>query len=147
MTDIKDVKKKIREVLIADASISGIVGSRVYEGWLDRSYALPCITITDVSENGVEAQLGGNMDEYNSTVQVDVWCKGTSAKSGPLNRDELAKTVKVALGEKANFQAMRAAGFTLYPPTILPLTETDLKPPVYRKSLRFPVFYFTESYA
>ena len=147
MTDIIDVKKKIRDVLLADAGVSAVVGVKVYIGWLERSFSLPCVTIFDPSEHGEVGMLGGAQDEYNSVVQVDVWCRGDS-KSGPLNRDELAKAVKVALGKKTNFAAMQAAGFVLGSPNVVSLDESeeDMKSPVYRKSLRFPVMYYSESY-
>ncbi len=147
MTDIIDVKKKARDILLADAVVSAVVGTRVYIGWLERSYSLPCITVVDASENGAVGMLGGAQDEYNSTVQVDVWCKGDS-KSGTLNRDELAKAVKVALGKKTNFVAMQAAGFVLGSPNVVALDESgeEMKPPVSRKSLRFPVTYYSDSY-
>ena len=74
-------------------------------------------------------------------------CKG-DGKSGPLNRDELAKAVKITLGKKANFAAMQAAGFVLGSPSVIALDEPEeeVKPPVYRKSLRFPVTYYSDSY-
>jgi len=147
MTDIIDVKKKIKDVLVADAGVLAIVSDRVYLEWFERAYTLPCVTIIDSAENGSVGLLGGTLDEYNSLVQVDVWCVASTSKSGPLNRDELAKAVKVALGKKANFAVMQAAGFILGSPDIRALDELDVKQPLYRKSMRFPVLYYSESYA
>jgi len=141
MTDIIDVKKKIREILQADSTVTGYVGSRVYIGWFERSFKLPCITIIDVAENGGNAGLGGEMDEYAGTVQIDVW-----SKESPLERDQLAKAVKAALGSKTNFQSMQASGFVLGSPAVRSLDELDVKPSLYRKSLSFPVLYFTDNY-
>jgi len=141
LTDILDVKKKVREVLLADSQVAGMVDDRVYIGWYERRFSLPCITIYDPSENGEPAMLGGAQDQYNGTVQVDVW----SGKS-PLERDNLAKAVKAALGNKTNFQDMQASGFVIGSPTVRTLDELDVAPPLYRKSLSFPVLYFTESY-
>ncbi len=152
MTDIVDVKKKVREVLLADSGISAIVGTRISIGWIERplnqTLNVPCITIVDPSENGEVGMLGGAQDEYNSIIQVDVWCKGSS-QSGALNRDELAKAVKVALGKKANFAAMQAAGFILGSPSVVALDEPEdgVEPPFHRKMLRFPVMYYSDSYA
>ena len=140
MTDIIDVKKKIRDVLLADSSVSSIVNNRVHIGWFRRGFTLPCVTIIDPSENGEPAGLGGEMDEYAGTVQVDVW------SHTPHGRDGLAKAVKTALGKKPNFESMQAAGFILGSPAIRILDELDVKPPVYRKSLSFTVLYWTESY-
>jgi len=142
MTDIIDVKKKIREILQADSTVADYVGSRVYIGWFERSFKLPCITIIDVAENGENAGLGGEMDEYAGTVQIDVW-----SKESPLERDQLAKAVKAALGNKINFQSMQTAGFVLGSPVVRALDELDVKPLLFRKSLSFTVLYFTDSYA
>ena len=142
MTDIIDVKKKIREILLADSTVKSLVGSRVYIGWLERSFQLPCVTIIDPSENGEVGMLGGEKDEYRSLVQVDVW-----SEEGPLQRDQLSKAVKASLGKKANFSQMQTAGFVLGSPTIRALDELDMKPPLYRKSLQFTVLYWTDSYA
>ena len=138
MADMIDVKKKVREVLLNDSTVSGVVGSRVYVGWLERSYTLPCITITDVSEVGEPSSLGDDCDKFTCILQVDVWCKGV------LQRDELAEAVKAALGKKTNLQSMQSAGFILSPPMIRALDELDMKPPVYRKSLQFRVHYWTD---
>ena len=140
--DIMDVKRKIREILQADSAVSSLVESRVYIGWFERQYKLPCITIVDPVENGEVGMLGGEKDEYYGTIQVDVW-----SGKGPLERDQLAKAVKAALGNKTNFQSMQASGFILSSPVVRSLDELDRKPPLYRKSLRFTVLYFTDSYA
>ena len=142
MTDIIDVKKKIREILLADSTVSSLVESRVYIGWFERSYELPCITIVDPVENGEVGMLGGEKDEYHGTVQVDVW-----SQEGPLERDQLAKAIKDALCNKTNFQSMQSSGFVLGSPVVRALDELDRKPPLYRKSLSFTVLYFTGSYA
>jgi len=114
----------------------------VYIGWFERRYRLPCVTIVDPIENGEVGMLGGEKDEYYGTVQVDVW-----SGKGPLERDQLAKAVKAALGSKTNFQSMQASGFVLGSPAVRSLDELDRKPPLYRKSLSFTVHYFTDSYA
>ena len=141
MTDIIDVKEKIREILLSDSNVFGYVGTRIYIGWFERDFTLPCITIYDPSETGEVGMLGGDKDQYNGTVQIDVWSKD------PLSRDELAKAVKTALGNKTNFQSMQASGFIISSPTVRALDELDVKPPVYRKSLQFTVLYWTDSYA
>jgi len=141
MTDIIDVKKKIRDILLADTTVSSLVDSRVYIGYFKRSLQLPCITIIDSSENGANADLGGNMDEYASIVQIDVW-----SEKNPLERDQIVKAVKSALGNKTNFQSMQSSGFVLGSPTIRSLDELDVKPLLYRKSMQFTVLYWTESY-
>ena len=141
MTDIMDVKRKIREILLADSAIKEIVEDRVYIGWFERRFRLPCITIFDPSEFGEPAMLGGVQDQYVGVVQVDVW----SRKS--VERDKLAKAAKKALGNKANFKDMQASGFILGSPEVRTLDEIDVKPIIYRKSLRFTVLYWTESYA
>ena len=141
MTDIIDIKEKVRSILLNDPEVSNLVGSRVYIGWFQRNFQLPCITICDVSEKGEVGMLGGERDEYHSTVQVDVW-----SKNGPLERDQIAKAIKNALGKKANFEDMQSSGFILGSPTIRTLDELDVKPPIYRKSLRFTVLYWTDRY-
>ena len=141
MTDIIDVKETVRSVLLNDPEVSSLVGSRVYVGWFERSFRLPCVTIYDVGENGEPACLGGEKDLYNGIVQVDVW-----SSKGPLERDQLAKAVKSALGRKVNFQNMQASGFILGSPVVRALDELDVKPPIYRKSLQFTVLYWTDSY-
>jgi len=142
MTDIIDVKKKVREILLNDSAVSGVVNDRVYVGWFERNFQLPCVTIYDISENGEVGMLGGEKDLYNGIVQVDVW-----SRKGPLERDQLAKAVKTALGKKVNFQNMQASGFILGSPAIRALDELDVKPPIYRKSLQFTVLYWTDKYA
>ncbi|RJS67924.1 hypothetical protein CW680_01110, partial [Candidatus Bathyarchaeota archaeon] len=72
MTDIIDVKETVRSILLNDPEVSSLVGSRVYVGWFERSFRLPCVTIYDVGENGEPACLGGEKDLYNGIVQVDV---------------------------------------------------------------------------
>jgi len=139
-----DIKKKIREILLNDEAISSLVEDRVYIGWLERDYELPCITVTDVTESGEPSSLGADCDEYDGVIQVDVWCSADSTKSGVLQRDELAEAVKAALGKKTNLQSMQSAGFILSPPMIRALDELDMKPPVYRKSLQFRVHYWTD---
>ena len=141
MTDIIDVKKKIRAVLLADSIVKEYVGNRVYIGWFERRYRLPCITIVDTTETGDAGMLGGERDEYHSTVQVDVW-----SKNGPLERDQIVKAVKDALGKKENLEDMQSSGFILGSPEIRALDELDVKPPIYRKSLSFTVLYWTDKY-
>ena len=62
MTDIIDVKKKIRAVLLADSMVKELVDNRVYIGWFERRYRLPCITIVDTAEVGDAGMLGGERD-------------------------------------------------------------------------------------
>ncbi|RLG56737.1 MAG: hypothetical protein DRN88_03830 [Candidatus Hydrothermarchaeota archaeon] len=141
MTDMMDVKRKIREILLADSAIKEIVEDRIYIDWIERQFRHACITIFDPSEHGEPAMLGGTQDQYVGTVQVDVW-----SRRDPMERDRLAEAVKAALGRKANFQSMQASGFILGSPEVRTLDEIDVKPPIYRKSLRFTVLYWTESY-
>ena len=141
MTDMLDVKRKIREILLSDQAIKEIVGDRVYIGWIERPFRHACITIFDPSERGEPAMLGGTQDQYVGTVQVDVW-----SRKDPTERDRLAKAVKAVLGRKANFKSMQASGFILGSPEVRTLDELNVKPPIYRKSLRFTVLYWTESY-
>ena len=136
-----DVKRKIREILLSDPTIKGIVEDRVYIGWIERQFRHACITIFDPSERGEPAMLGGTQDQYVGTIQVDVW-----SRKDPIERDQLAKAVKAVLGKKANFKSMQTSGFILGSPSIRTLDELDVKPPIYRKSMRLTVLYWTESY-
>lgn len=69
----------VRTILLQDATVSGLVGTRVYPKILPQSPTLPAITYQRVSRVQVADHLTGPGSMGRPRVQVDVWASTDSA--------------------------------------------------------------------
>jgi len=66
------IESALRSMIIADETVEGLTGSRVYPGWLPQSVTLPCITYTKVSgERGMNVSAPSGY--AHPRFQVDTW--------------------------------------------------------------------------
>jgi len=153
MTDIITVKKAILDILKADSTLQNLLGKDkygnipIYHSFIQHRIHKPCITIEDVSDQGEVSSLN---DAYDGTyrfewhfaiIQIDCW-----SSNGPEERDQIQKAVQKCLLNDSNQQALRSNGIIyLQEPSIRALDEMDVKPPLWRKSLRYRVFYILDS--
>ena len=146
MTDITSVKKEIIDVLKADPVLQALLTKDqrgewpVYHSFVQHKIHKPCITVEDVTG---QAEVSGLNDAYDGSaryewnhavIQVDCWSSRHAEE-----RDKLQTAVQRCL-------LKNAVGSVLYvhEPTVLALDEMDVKPPLWRKSLRFKVMYVLE---
>jgi hypothetical protein len=140
MTSIIDVKKKIRDILLADQIVSAIVGTHVFIGWIERGYMFPCVSIVDVSDQAEVSGLNQGFDGVNryqwhyAVIQVDCW----SSKSAE-ERNQLKRVV-----QKCLLRSDAEDVFHVQEVTAQSLNEFDVKPPIWRMSLRYNVTYVLE---
>jgi len=156
-SSIKQVKIAIIDLLKNDLGIQQILGTDpdgnvpVYHGFEKHRLHKPCITVMDVSENGEVAALNDGFDEeysyewYNTVIQIDCWAVDTSAKMGLELRDEISDKIKKAILSGKN--TLRANGWIqqISDAVVVLLDEPDAKPPLWRKALRYRVFYIIAS--
>jgi len=149
MTDLADVKNKFLEVLKGDSELASLLGKDrkgqvpVYLGWQQgQKVRLPSVSIIDVADVGEVSGLGDLLaggkryEWYHALIQVDVWAGETD------KRDQISAQIKrVVLKESVDFEH---AGMMVSPPSVTPVDEPEANPPIFRHSLRFPVFYVVE---
>jgi hypothetical protein len=140
LTDIIDVKKEVRDVLLADTGVSNIVGSQVYIGWFERDFTLPCVTIFDSSET---VEPAGINDAYDGSsryqfrhaiVQIDCW-----SSRNPEERDRLQDAV-----QKCLLKSALSSVLFVQEPSIRALDELDVKPLFWRKCLSYRSLFVRE---
>jgi len=141
MSDIIAVKDELRNTLFTDPSVAELVSDRVYLEWIARTAVFPCLSIVEAVDQAEVSGLGDSYDGvyryqwHNAVVQVDCW----SNKSAD-ERDKLETTVRKCLLKNAVNQV-----FCVQEPAVAVLDELDVKPPLWRASLRFKVMFATEA--
>jgi len=149
VTDLSEVKAKIVDVLKDDSALTSLLGkdrkgqTPIYLCWQkSESLHIPSIVVSEISETGEVSGLGDCFDGskryewYYATIQVDVWASTAS------QRDLISAQVKKVMF--ANFGVLKSDGIVVSPPSVIVLDETDEKPPIFRHSLRYPVWYIME---
>jgi hypothetical protein len=140
LTNIIDVKKEVRDVLLADMGVSSMVGSQVHIGWFERDFNLPCVTIFDPSET---VEPAGINDAYDGSsryqfrhaiVQIDCW-----SSRNPEERDRLQDAVQRCL-----LKSSLSAVLFVQEPSIRAIDELDVKPLLWRKSLSYRSLFVRE---
>jgi len=146
MSTVIDVKKAIIDLLKADATLQGLLAKDRFGNWpvyhslVQHRIHKPCLTVEDITERG---EVSGLNDSYDGSkryewvfavIQIDCW----SSKHAD-ERDQLQVAVQKCL-------LKNSVTGTVYvqEPSIVALDEPDLKPPMWRKSLRYRVFYILE---
>ena len=152
MSDTLTIKQALVDLLKNDADIQNVLGKDregnypVYLGFekmLERPF-LPCITVDDSYEDGDVSGLNDGYDGSNYrewywfVAQIDCWAKTVN------KRDSIISQVKkTILKGKAT---LRTSGLTMVQnPSVVILNELDRKPPVFRKSMRYRIFYILEA--
>jgi len=149
LTALADVKAKIVNVLKSDSALASLLGkdrqgqTPIYLGWQKaENLRVPSIIVSEVSETGEVSGLGDCFDGskryewYHAIIQVDVWASSSS------QRDQVSSQVKKVM--LANFAVFKSDGIVVSPPSVAVLDEVDEKPPIFRHSLRYPVWYVME---
>jgi len=146
MSTIITVKKAIIDLLKADSTLQSLLTKDakgnwpVYAGIMQHRIHKPCVTLEDISQSG---ELSGFLDSYDgskkyewqfATIQVDCWSMSRADE-----RDQLQIAVQKCLLKNRASQT-----FFIMEPTLAVLDELDVKPPLWRKSLRYRVFYVQE---
>lgn len=149
MTDLADVKNKFLDVLKGNSELVSLLGkdqkgqTPVYLGWQSQKVHLPSVSIIDVADVGEVSGLGDLLaggkryEWYHALIQVDVWAGETD------KRDQVSAQIKKAVLE--NSVDFEQAGMMVSPPSVTPVDEPEVNPPVFRHSLRFPVLYVVEA--
>jgi len=146
MSTIITVKKAIIDLLKADATLQSFLTKDVNGNWpvyhslVQHKIHKPCVTLEDITD---QCEVSGLKDSYDGSkryqwqfavIQIDCW----SSKNAE-NRDQLQIAIQKCL-------LKNSVNGTIYvqEPIILALDEPDSKPPLWRKSLRYRVFYVLE---
>jgi len=153
MTDIITVKKAILDVLKADKTLQDLLGTDaqgdvpVYHSLIQHRIHKPCVTVEDVTDNGEVSALNDAYDGVSryewhfAVIQIDCW-----SGRGAEERDKIEAAVQRCLLKGSNQASLRSAGVvSIQEPTIQALDEVDVKPPLWRKCLRYRVFYVLEA--
>jgi len=142
MSTIITVKKAIIDLLKADTTLQGLLTKDsngnwpVYHSLVQHKIHKPCITIEDITGTGEISALDDSYDgskryEWNSAViQIDSW----SSKHAD-ERDQIAVAVQKCLLKNRSAQS-----FFVQEHSVAVLDEPNVKPPLWRKSLRYRVF-------
>lgn len=86
------IETAIRQILLTDPVIAGLVGSRVYTGVMPQDPTLPAITLMKVDKLS-DVILDGTVGPNTLRVQVDCWARDGSGTAGADNVRALAAAV------------------------------------------------------
>jgi len=155
VSDVITVKKAIINLLREDRTIRNLLGEDqrgncpVYHSFVQHVIHKPCITVEDVTDQGEVSGLndgyeipGGyeaprRSEWHHAVIQIDCWSSRNADE-----RDQIQLAVERCLLKGVNQGFLRSKGVvSVQEPLILALDEVDVKPPVWRKSLRYRVFY------
>lgn len=151
MSTVTTVKTAIINLLRADADIQAMLGKDrrgnipVYAGFEEHKIHKPCITVDDVAETAEVSALNDDYDGQTRrewcylTVQIDCWAGNRDL------RDQLATQIrKVILKGQATLRT-EGGVIMISPPSVTILDEPDARPPIWRKSLRYRLWYVLEA--
>ncbi len=152
MSTIVSVKKAIIDLLKTDSGLLNLLTKDsngdwpIYQSFVQHPIHAPCVTVEDVTSQG---QVSGLKDGYDGSkrcewefavVQMDCW-----SSKNPEERDYLQSSVMKCLLKGSNQDILRSNGiFHVQEPVVVALDELDAEPPLWRKSLRYRVFYILE---
>lgn len=146
MSDIIAVKKAIIDLLKADSTLQNLLTKDrqgnwpVYHSLVQHKIHKPCLTIEYITET---TQVSGLNDAFDGSkkyewlfavIQVDCWSSIHADE-----RNQLQIAVQRCLLKNEMSQALY-----VQEPTIVALDEPDVKPPLWRKCLRYRVMYVLE---
>jgi len=153
VADIIAVKSAIINLLKGDEAIRSLLGldsrgqTPVYHSLIQHRIHKPCVTVEDVTDSG---EVSGLNDAYDgvsryewhlAVIQIDCW-----SGRGAEERDQIEAAVQRCLLKGSSQASLRSAGVvSIQEPTIQALDEVDVKPPLWRKCLRYRVFYVLEA--
>ena len=153
MADIIAVKSAIINLLKDDEGIKSILGldsrgqTPVYHSLIQHRIHKPCITVEDVTDTGEVSALNDAYDDVSryewhlAVIQIDCW-----SGRGAEERDQIEAAVQRCLLKGSNQASLRSAGIiSIQEPSIQALDEPAHKPPLWRKCLRYRVFYILEA--
>ena len=86
------IETAFRTILLADAAVAALVGTRVYTGIPPQRSTLPYVTLTKVDKLS-DVILDGTVGPNNVRMQVDCWAQGDSTTAGADNVRALADAV------------------------------------------------------
>jgi len=152
MSDSATIKQALVDLLKNDTDIQNLLGKDregnypVYLGFeriLQQPF-LPCITVDDSYEDGDVSGLGDGYDGskykewYTFVPQIDCWAKTVN------KRDSIVSQVKKTILKGKS--TLRSSGIVMIQdPSIVVLNELERKPPIFRKSMRYRIFYIVEA--
>ncbi len=146
MSDIITVKKAIIDLLKADSNLQSLLTKDpngnwpVYHTLVQHKIHKPCVTVEDITD---QSEVSGLNDAYDGSkrygwqfavIQMDCW----SSKHAD-ERDQLQVAV-----QKCLLKNSVSGSIYVQEPSIVALDEPDVKPPLWRKSLRYRVMYVLE---
>ena len=151
MSTITTVKKAIINLLKADVDLQTLLGKDqkgnipVYASFEEHKIHKPSITVDDIAETSEVSALNDDYDGQTRkewcypVIQIDCWAGDRTL------RDQLASQVRRAI-LKGQATLRREGGVIMvFPPLVVILDEPDAKPPIWRKSLRYRLWYVLEA--
>lgn len=129
-----DMEGALRARLLADATVAGIVGTRIY--WEDRpqSSALPAITLS-LPVDGRDQHMGGFQTVRDVQVQIDIWATLYAEKKA-LKEAVIAAMAPAHTGNGIRFQAATRID-------AVPLNERVETQLIYRDAIRMSLHFST----
>jgi len=153
LSGIVAVKKAVLDVLRADLDLQSLLGkdengdTPVYHSLVQHKMHKPCITVEDVTGQGEVSGLNDSFDGskryewQHGDLQVDCWSGGNAEE-----RDKIAEAVERCFLNGSNQDSLRGNGvISIQEPRSVALDEPNSEPPLWRKALRYRVFYISES--
>jgi hypothetical protein len=153
MSDTATIKQALVDLLKNDTDIQNVLGKDregnypVYLGFeqiLQKPF-LPCITVDDSYEEGDVSGLndgydGSNYKEwYWFVAQIDCWAKTVN------KRDSITSQVKKSILKGKSTLRTSGGVIMIQDPSVVVLNELDRKPAIFRKSVRYRIFYILEA--
>jgi len=152
MSTIITVKAAIINLLKTDLTLQSLLTKDVNGNWpiyhslVQHVIHKPCITVEDAADQG---EVSGLKDGYDgvkrcqwqvAVIQIDCW-SGVNAEE----RDQLQIAVEKCLLNGSSQDTLRSSGIIyIQEPAIVALDEPYSQPPLWRKALRYRVFYSLE---
>ena len=121
------IEERVYYLLAGEATVTALVGARIYPDKLKQACAMPAIAYTRISTRPVN-DLGGYDDTNQVNIQID--CYATT-KAGAM---DLAKVVLAAMDSAAQFNSLRIGWRTYY--------ESDTR--LYRNMVEFDCWNDTD---
>ncbi len=147
ISGIIGVKRAVIDLLKADLTLQSLLTRDlrgqwpIYHSLIQQEVHMPCITVECLTEDAEVSAFNDAFDGLKrfewclAIIQVDCWSRRHAEE-----RDRLATAV-----EKCLLKNPLSGTIYVQDPTVMALDETDVKPPLWRKSLRFKVMYIFEA--
>ena len=114
-----DLIKKVREELIADATITDLVGERIYWGWKpvgNKSTDFPQITLLDT-----DGETDSLQNTYFPELEIHIWTKGETKVT---RANQISKRVLINI-DKKGFTAQTPCIYQIWKSNSVELFEDD----------------------